>query len=54
MVAASLGGGLSPWLSGLLRDSSGTYQLSLLMAAAAFGLAAASAIWLPDPQQSTD
>ena len=54
MVAASLGGGLSPWLSGLLRDSSGTYQLSLLMAATAFGLAAMTAIWLPDPQQPID
>ncbi len=53
MIAVSLGGGLSPWLSGLLRESSGSYQFSLIMAAAAFGLAAASAIWLPDPQQST-
>jgi cyanate permease len=53
MVAASLGGGLSPWLSGLLRDSSGNYQLSLLMAAGAFGIAAASAIWLPAADQPT-
>jgi sugar phosphate permease len=47
MVALTLAGGLSPWLSGLLRDRSGDYDLSLTIAAAAFAAAAVAGWLLP-------
>jgi sugar phosphate permease len=47
MVATAIGGGLAPWLSGLMRDSSGDYQLSLTFAAAAFGGAVVAGWLLP-------
>ena len=39
MIAATFGGGVAPWISGLLRDQTGNYALSLTCAAAAFALA---------------
>jgi len=48
-VAITLAGGVSPWISGLMRDSSGSYDLSLTAAAVAFA-AAVLAGWLL-PQQ---
>jgi cyanate permease len=47
MVATAIGGGLAPWLSGLMRDRSGDYQLSLTFAAAAFGGAVVAGWLLP-------
>lgn len=47
MVATAVGGGTAPWVSGLLRDSSGDYTLSLWVAVAAFALAVASGWLLP-------
>ena len=49
MIATALGSGLSPWLSGLMRDRTGDYQLSLTCAAAAFALAVVAG-WLLPPQ----
>lgn len=45
MVVTALGGGLAPWLSGLMRDATGDYRLSLAVAAACFA-AAVVAGWL--------
>ena len=45
MVALTLAGGVSPWVSGLMRDRSGSYDLSLTAAALAFA-AAVLAGWL--------
>lgn len=45
MVVTALGGGLAPWLSGLMRDATGDYRLSLAVAAACFA-AAVAAGWL--------
>ncbi len=45
MLATALGGGLSPWLSGLMRDRTGNYELSLQCAIGAFA-AAVLAGWL--------
>ena len=47
MLAHALGGGLSPWLSGLMRDRTGDYALSLVCAAAAFALAIVAGWLLP-------
>ena len=47
MIATALGSGLSPWISGLMRDRTGDYQLSLTCAAAAFGLAVLAGWLLP-------
>jgi sugar phosphate permease len=47
MVATAVGGGTAPWLSGLLRDSSGDYALSLWMSVAAFALAVLAGWLLP-------
>ena len=52
MVAAAVGGGLSPWLSGLLHDHSGSYDVALLIAATAFGLAALAAWRLPAAREA--
>ena len=43
----ALGGGLAPWLSGLMRDRTGDYSLSLACAAAAFALAIVAGWLLP-------
>lgn len=47
MIATAVGGGLAPWLSGLMRDRTGDYQLSLACAAAAFALAVVAGWLLP-------
>jgi len=47
MVAAAVGGGVSPWLSGLMHDRNGNYDAALLIAAGSFGLAALAAWRLP-------
>ena len=47
MVALTLAGGVSPWVSGLMRDSSGNYNLSLTAAAMAFAAAVLAGWWLP-------
>ena len=47
MVATAFGGGLAPWLSGLMRDQSGNYELSLTVAAAAFAGAVVAGWLLP-------
>jgi MFS family permease len=48
MVAAAAGGGISPWLAGLVHDRTGSYDLALIMAAACMGAAALAAWWLPE------
>jgi MFS family permease len=52
MIASTLGGGVSPWLSGLVHDRTGNYDVALLMAAAAFGAAALAAAWLPASREA--
>ncbi len=47
MIAATVGGGVAPWLSGLMRDRTGDYTLSLTCAAAAFALAIVAGWLLP-------
>ena len=48
MVAMAAGGGVSPWIAGLLHDRTGNYDIALLMAAACMGGAALAAAWLPE------
>jgi MFS family permease len=48
MVAMAAGGGISPWLAGLVHDRTGNYDFALLMAAACMGGAALAAAWLPE------
>jgi MFS family permease len=48
MVAVAAGGGVSPWLAGLVHDRTGNYDFALLMAAACMGGAALAAAWLPE------
>ena len=48
MVALTLAGGVSPWVSGLMRDRSGNYDLSLTAAAAAFAAAVVAGWLLPE------
>ena len=48
MVAAAAGGGISPWLAGVVHDRTGSYDLALIMAAACMGAAALAAWWLPE------
>lgn len=48
MVAAAAGGGISPWLAGVVHDRTGNYDLALLAAAACLGGAALAAAWLPE------
>ena len=48
MVAMAAGGGVSPWLAGLVHDRTGNYDFALLMAAACMGGAALAAAWLPE------
>lgn len=53
MVAAAAGGGVSPWLAGLVHDRTGNYDLALIMAAACMGAAALAAWWLPEHRAAT-
>jgi MFS family permease len=53
MVATAAGGGISPWLAGLVHDRTGSYDLALIMAAACMGAAALAAWWLPEGRVST-
>jgi MFS family permease len=53
MVAAAAGGGISPWLAGLVHDRTGSYDLALIMAAACMGAAALAAWWLPEQRVAT-
>jgi MFS family permease len=48
MVATAAGGGISPWLAGVVHDRTGSYDLALIMAAACMGAAALAAWWLPE------
>ena len=48
MVAVAAGGGVSPWLAGLVHDRTGNYDFALLMAAACMAGAALAAAWLPE------
>ncbi|MBL8323351.1 MAG: MFS transporter [Rubrivivax sp.] len=47
MVITALGGGTAPWISGLLRDASGNYQLSLMVAAGCFAAAVVAGWCMP-------
>jgi MFS family permease len=51
MVAVAAGGGVSPWLAGVVHDRTGNYDLALVMAAACMGGAALAAAWLPEFRQ---
>jgi MFS family permease len=53
MVAAAAGGGISPWLAGVVHDRTGSYDLALIMAAACMGAAALAAWWLPEQRVAT-
>lgn len=53
MVASAAGGGISPWLAGLVHDRTGSYDLALIMAAACMGAAALAAWWLPESREAT-
>jgi MFS family permease len=48
MVATAAGGGISPWLAGVVHDRTGSYDLALIMAAVCMGAAALAAWWLPE------
>ena len=54
MVAMAAGGGVSPWIAGLVHDRTGNYDLALLMAAACMGGAALAAAWLPEFRPGDD
>lgn len=47
MLAVAIGSGVAPWLSGLMRDRTGDYTLSLVCAAIAFAFAMLAAALLP-------
>jgi MFS family permease len=47
MMAASMGGGVSPWISGLVYDATRSYDVSLMMAGGALLLATIAAWRLP-------
>lgn len=47
-VATACGSGTAPWLSGLIHDRTGSYDLALVMSIAAFLLAVVSAWMLPE------
>jgi MFS family permease len=53
MVAAAAGGGVSPWLAGVVHDRTGSYDIALIMAAACMGAAALAAWWLPEHRMVT-
>lgn len=48
MIATSFGGGISPWLAGMVHDRTGSYDMALLMSVGAFVLAVGAAWMLPD------
>jgi cyanate permease len=52
-VATAAGGGISPWLAGVVHDRTGSYDLALIMAAACMGAAALAAWWLPEGRVTT-
>jgi sugar phosphate permease len=52
-MAVACGGGLSPWLAGLIQDRTGSYDLALLMSIAAFVLAVGAAWLLPEFREDT-
>jgi len=47
MTLMAIGGGVAPWLSGLMRDRTGDYQLSLTCAVVAYACAIAAGWMLP-------
>lgn len=47
-LATACGGGIAPWLSGLIHDRTGSYDLALMMSIGAFILAVGSAWMLPE------
>jgi sugar phosphate permease len=47
-IATSFGGGISPWLAGLVHDRTGSYDMALLMSVGAFLLAVGAAWLLPE------
>ncbi|MBM3491452.1 MAG: MFS transporter [Alphaproteobacteria bacterium] len=49
MLAMIAGGAVGPWLSGLLRDASGSYDLAFVVAIVGCGISA-GAIWLAGPR----
>lgn len=53
MVATAAGGGVSPWLAGLVHDRTGNYDLALIMAAVCMGAAALAAWWLPESRAAS-
>jgi MFS family permease len=53
MVATAAGGGISPWLAGVVHDRTGSYDLALILAAACMGAAALAAWWLPESRVAT-
>ena len=54
MTLMAIGGGTVPWLSGLMRDRTGDYQLSLTCAAVAFGCAIVAGWLLPERGHEPD
>lgn len=47
-IATAFGGGISPWLAGLVHDKTGSYDMALLMSVGAFVLAVLAAWLLPE------
>jgi MFS transporter, OFA family, oxalate/formate antiporter len=47
-IATSFGGGISPWVAGLVHDRTGSYDMALLMSIGAFVLACGAAWLLPE------
>jgi MFS transporter, OFA family, oxalate/formate antiporter len=47
-IATAFGGGISPWLAGLVHDRTGSYDMALLVSIAAFVLACGAAWLLPE------
>ncbi len=47
-IATSFGGGISPWLAGVVHDRTGSYDMALLMSIGAFVLAVGAAWLLPE------
>jgi sugar phosphate permease len=47
-IATAFGGGISPWLAGLVHDKTGSYDMALLMSVGAFVLAVIAAWLLPE------
>lgn len=47
-VAIALGSGTAPWLMGLVHDRTGSYDVAMMVAMGAFGLAAIAAWLLPE------